>query len=205
MITGQAANVWTDLPAYENEVEVRNLDPISESVVGVLPSAEDLEAIFLGRVRLLSRNVTFVPAKRAWRRLWLESDKDGPGYSRQKIFAQLRIDSEDAHILADKSGDPEKIIATLCAEIDKTLGEMATLLAERVSTFRAYNALNGGDVVTVRADGALVRHLKDYGEDRIKLRQDQLTDSYLVRLASYFTICPPGEEYVPEPEQPITA
>jgi hypothetical protein len=74
----------------------------------------------------------------------------------------------------------------------------AELLRERVSTFIAYNNLDDRRVVTIRGIAA---HLPGYLNGRDSgaiVRMNPTTDEYVVRLGGYFTVCPPGEEFVPQ-------
>ena len=164
-------------------------------IMAALPSSDEMRSRFVSALRSWNSHVEIVERKTKHYRLWLTSDIDGPGYTRQNAYGVMTIDAETPHVLKD-SAHAERTAARLKADAFDAITEFAKLVAERVSTFRAYNNLRSDHVVTIRASGGhLPRYLSSYGAGAVRV--NPVRDEYTVRLGGYFFVCPPGEEHVP--------
>jgi hypothetical protein len=167
-------------------------------VMATLPSRDEIRSRFASALRSRSPHVELVTTKRSHYKLWLASDVDGPGYSRQSAYGVVNMDSETPDALQGGGAVAERMVAKLKTDTFDAVTEFAVLVAERVSTFRAYNKLRSDDVVTIRSSAdQLPNYLQIRGGGC--LRVNLTSDEYMVRFGGYFFVCPPGEEHVPEP------
>ncbi len=189
--------MWTVVDEYQ-ELQLQELDRRPGTMLArILPTETELVRIALAQLSK-SSGCEVIPAQRNHRKLWLASDPDGPGYSRQRAYGAMRLDfeaSEDIH----HNNEARRQLA-----LDGVKGLMADMARgiadkwrERVSTFRAVNHLDTSVPVTIRPTGSLLRYAVRHPDDG-PVMIDVVTDSLIVRLVSYFVVCPAGDEWIPK-------
>lgn len=158
-------------------------------IVAALPSAEDLRDEMRRAIRLVIGGAEFMPMGPG-RYLKLERDGFATVYGRRRQYAQCSVSAEmvcrEGPALVDD-------VRAVCLAGARRIGER---IAGQIFAEYRSGADRGAVTVRTMTDVTMPMYMPIAADNGPTVFMAQCTDEFIIRLAAYYVIAPPGNEVI---------